>query len=130
MAAGFSRSMAASAKRMEPRHGRSTPEIVAVERGLAGAVRAQHGDDLAGADREIDAAQDFGRAVAGVQAADREQGLSHARLPRPRAAGRAMAEIGLDHPRIARDRLRRAFGDDAPFGQHDRPARRGSSPPA
>ena len=40
----------------------------AVERRLAGAVRAEHRDDLAVADGEIDAAQDFGRAVAGVQA--------------------------------------------------------------
>ena len=40
----------------------------AVERGFAGAVRAEHRDDLALVHREVDAAQDFGRAVAGVQA--------------------------------------------------------------
>src|SRR5581483_8485168 len=55
----------------------------AVEGGLAGAVRAQHGDDFPRPDAEIDAAQNFGGAVAGAQAMDREQRLSHDPPPPP-----------------------------------------------
>src|SRR4051812_13281572 len=35
------------------------------------------------------------------------------------AAGRAVTEIGLDDARILRNLLRRAFGDDAAFGEHE-----------
>ena len=103
MAAGRSRSIgrAGEADRAAPRpqHAGDRP----VERGLAGAVRAQHRDDLAGADREIDAAQDFGRAVAGVQAADREQRL---RPCAPPAVARGRRRRGRDRPRPPADRRR------------------------
>ena len=57
----------------------------AVERRLAGAVGAEHGDDLARADREVDAAQDLGRAIAGAQARTSSSGSAM----RARAAARA-----------------------------------------
>ena len=41
-----------------------------------------------------------------------------ARLLPTAQRGGAVAEIGLDHARIARDALRRALGDDAALGQH------------
>jgi hypothetical protein len=40
---------------------------------LAHAVAAEHADDRAGGDVEVDAEQDLARAVAGTQAADLEQ---------------------------------------------------------
>src|SRR6185312_6115262 len=53
-----------------------------VERRFAGAVRAEHGDDLAFAYRKVDAAQNFGLAISGAQALHVEQRLSgHARAP-------------------------------------------------
>src|SRR5204862_2467848 len=49
-----------------------------VEQGrLAGAVRADHGDYLAGAGGDRQAVQDLGSAVAGVQVVDVEQELGH-----------------------------------------------------
>src|SRR5262249_55893444 len=45
-------------------------------RRLADAVAADHGDDLAGLDREIDTAQDRGRAVAGRDAAHLQERVS------------------------------------------------------
>lgn len=42
------------------------------ERGLSGAIAAKHGDDLASADAETDAAQDLDRAVAGLEVRDLE----------------------------------------------------------
>src|SRR5262249_4434776 len=53
----------------------------AVERRLAGAVRAEHGDDLALVHGETDATQDLGRTITGVQSLHVEQRLSHAALP-------------------------------------------------
>ena len=47
------------------------------ERALAGAVGAEQGHDLAGADREVDAVQHADLAVAGRQAADLEQRFDH-----------------------------------------------------
>ena len=48
----------------------------AIERRLAHAVGAEHGDDLAGVDAQVDAAQNLGLAVAGAEVAHREQRLS------------------------------------------------------
>jgi hypothetical protein len=62
-----------------------------VEQGrLAGAVRADDGDDLAGARGDRQAVQDFGAAVAGVQVADVEEQLGH-------VAQVLRAEIGGAH---------------------------------
>ena len=52
---------------------------------------------------EIDAAQDLGRAVAGMEAADVEQRLSGMRALPQHLRGRAVAEIGLDHARVGGD---------------------------
>ena len=51
------------------------------QRGLAGAVRADHGDDLAGLHLEADAGHGFDLAVADMQVVDREQ-RGHATPPR------------------------------------------------
>ena len=62
IAAGRSRSIAASAKSDgAAAHGAHHAGDGAVERRLAGAIGAQHGDDLALPHGEIDAAQNFGR---------------------------------------------------------------------
>ena len=64
------------------------PRDVVVQRGLADAVAAQDGHDLALADVEIDAAQDLDLAVAGTQAADFKHGtppaLARSAAPWPR----------------------------------------------
>ena len=52
---------------------RTMPEMRAVERRFADAVGAEHGDDLARRDIEVDAAQHFGLAIAGAQPANVEQ---------------------------------------------------------
>ena len=62
-------------------HGRITPEIVRLSVDLPAPLAPSTATISPGRTVEIDAAQDFGRAVAGVQAADREERLRHARLP-------------------------------------------------
>ena len=74
-----------------------------VECRLSGAVGAQHGDDLALPHGEIHAPQDFGRAVAGVQAVHCEDGFRHGRFPPP-ASGRPRR--GRDRPPRRADRPR------------------------
>ena len=102
IADGCARSIGCCSKRIAPRHGRSTPRDRAVERGFAGAVRAEHRDDLARRSPR-------GRCRAGSRSRrSRRAGLewraavSHCAAPsmRPR---RAVAEIGLDHARIGGD---------------------------
>jgi hypothetical protein len=55
---------------------------------LAHAVAAEEGDHLAGAHLEVDAVQHLAAAVAGVQAAHREQGAVIPRPGRPRSRRR------------------------------------------
>src|SRR6185295_3457700 len=50
--------------------------------GLAGAVGAQHGDDLAALDLQADAAQCLHRAVAGLDVRELQDSVTHAALPR------------------------------------------------
>ena len=69
------------------------------QRALAGAVGAEQGHDLAGADREVDAVQHADLAVAGRQAADLEQWFE--------SVG---AEVGTDHLPVGADFSRRAGG--------------------
>ena len=71
----------------------------AQQRGLAGAVGADDGDDLAGVDREVDAVQHLDAAVAGAQALD----VKHGRPPVP--------EVGLDDLGVAADDRGLALGD-------------------
>ena len=52
-----------------------------------------------------------------MQARDGEQ-LSHLRRS-AHPLGGAVAEIGLDHARVGRDRVRRAHRDDAALGEHE-----------
>ena len=73
----------------------------AEQRGLAGAVGADDGDDLAGVDREVDAVQHLDAAVAGAQALD----VKHGRPPVRRA------EVGLDDLGVAADDRGLALGD-------------------
>ena len=73
IAAGCSRSIAASKKRMAPRQARITPEMVRLSVDLPAPFEPSTAT-ISPADSEIDAAQDFGLAIAGAQAADGEQG--------------------------------------------------------
>ena len=106
--------MSAPSKRIAPALGWQEPGERVVERGLAGAVAAEHRDDLAGADGEVDAAQHRQRAVAG--GADR--GTSSMRASRPQPRGGAVAEIGLDHRGIGDDRGGRPSAMMRAVGQH------------
>ena len=75
-----------------------------LERGrLAGAVRPEHGDDLAGSDGDADAVEDFDRAVAGVHVAQFEE----------RRRDHADPQVRLENGTIALDLGRRAVGDHA-----------------
>ena len=56
----------------------------AQQRGLAGAVRADDGDDLAGVHREVDAVQHLDAAVARAQALDVKHGQPPFDRDRPR----------------------------------------------
>ena len=127
----FSRSIAAPSKRMAPRTRAQHAGDRAVERRFAGAVasRARRRSRRRSTARSI-AAQHFGRAVAGAQARDLEQRAQPCAPPAEPSPPRR----GRDRPRSPSDRRRPARGvpsrDDAALGQHDRRARRGSSPPA
>ena len=77
------------------------------QRGLAGAVGADDGDDLALRDLERDAVERLGVAVEEVEILDREH--------QPRAS---VAEIDIEHGRVAHDLCRRALGDDLAVVQH------------
>ena len=48
------------------------------QRGLAGAVGAEHGDDLALGDPQVDAVEDLDEAVAAAEVVDEELGGHHA----------------------------------------------------
>ncbi len=67
--------MAPSLKRIAPRHGRITPEMVRSSVDLPAPFEPSTATISPAPHGEIDAAQDFRAAVAGVQAVHREQGL-------------------------------------------------------
>src|SRR6476646_8685943 len=100
--AGFSRSMAWPAKRMEPRVARSTPEIVRLS---------------------VDFPAPFEPSTVTISPAASPLTASSASDMRASRAGQtrgcAMAEISLDDGRVAHHGLRRAFGDDAALRQHE-----------
>ena len=77
---------------------------------LAGAVAPQQRQGLAGRQRQRHAVQDHGLAIAGAQVLDLQQ-LSHAR-PSP------VPEVHRLDLRVARDLLRRAFGQHGAVDQH------------
>ena len=126
---GFSCSIAAPSKRIEPARARTMPEMRAIERRLADAVGAEHGDDLAGARRRdrCRAALRFRRSR---RAGPSMSSSASVAMRRSQLCRRAVAEIGLDDGGIGRDLRRRALGDDAAFRQHEDVLAPGSSPPA
>ena len=85
------------------------------QRGLAGAVRADDADGLAGLHVEIDVEQRLERAIAGIDAAKLQHRLASraaARFSRRGLRGLGIgAEIDLDDARIAGNRARQAFRD-------------------
>ena len=72
----------APSKRIAPRRGAHDAGDRPVEGRFADAVRAEHGDDLARLDVEIDAAQHLGGAIAGGKAANASSGSAMRRTPR------------------------------------------------
>jgi hypothetical protein len=64
-------------------HRLDEPRDRAQRRRLPGAVRAEQGDDLAGADRDVDVADHRGLVVPGRQPLEREDRVRH-RSPPPR----------------------------------------------
>ena len=76
-------------------------------RGLAGAVAAEHGDDLAFVHLERDAMQDVALAVERMDVVGAQDG-GHSIDP----------QIGGAHFRIGGDRVRRAFGQHAALVEH------------
>ena len=63
------------------------PAIVRSKRGLAAAGRAEHRDELARRDREVDAVQHHRRAIAGAQLLHLDRG----RIPHPCLPARTVA---------------------------------------
>ena len=95
------------------RHRRRQPHDRAHGRGLAHAVAAHQRHHLAGRDGERDAEQHLAAPVAGLDAVDLEQRVSHGR---PMTV--LLAEIGLAHLLVGADRRRLARRDDAAVDQH------------
>ena len=105
--------MSVPATRTEPASMRVEAGDAVEERRLADARLADDGDELAGAEDEVDAFEDRARAVALGETGDLEDGSANAGLPRPGDAARR------DDLRRSR---RRVAGDDlAP--RHRRAAR-------
>ena len=79
--------------------------------GLAGAVGADEGDDLALLDREGDAHQGMDVAVVGVDVFQFEQAHGCLLTPTGRGAGGALAKVGFDDLRVRGDLRGQALGD-------------------
>src|SRR4029077_12662480 len=119
IAAGRSRSIAVSANRMAPLHGRTRPEMawfnVDFPAPLAPSTATMSPcGTLRPTPRRFSVVRYpacrplTARMVSGIGGSRRQH-----------SAGRAVAEIGLHDARIARDRLRRALRNDASFGQDE-----------
>ena len=104
--------MSTPSKMMAPRSASTIPEIVLQQGGLAGAVGAEQGDDLALVDLEAHVEEHLHAAVADVEVADEEQ-------LRPALA----ALVGhLGPSRRRRPHLGDVAGDHAAGGGDDEPA--------
>src|SRR5580704_17359872 len=110
--------MALPANRMVPRVARSTPEMARLSVDFPAPLAPRIATISPGA-----TARSISRStsVAPYPAASPLMARSGSAMRRSRhlkTRCRAMAEIGLDHPRIADHVLRRAFGENAAFRQY------------
>ena len=85
-----------------PRSASTTPLIAFSKRALAGAVRAEQGDDLAFFDVDVDTEQHLTAVVAGIEAAHQQQvALAVPALVQGLAARRRrpphLGDVGVDH---------------------------------
>ena len=83
------------------------------ERGLAGAVRADERDQLARGNLERNAGERLGVAVVEIEIANRQH------QERPAPFDGVLAEVAVQHRRIAHDRGRRAARDHLAVVEHD-----------
>src|SRR5436305_824768 len=114
---GLARSVCAPSNWIAPRHGRSTPEIARLSVDFPAPFEPSTATISPGATtrsmpRRI--------SVAPYPACSPVIARIGSAIGSPaHPARRAVTEIGFDHARIGRDRLRRACRDDASFGEHE-----------
>jgi hypothetical protein len=118
--------MSAPSNQIDPERGRRQSAHRAQERRLARAVRADQRRDLARAHLEVDAAQRGDRAVGDTESDSTRKSGAEPSLTRSLPLA-SVAEIGLDHARVAAHLLGRAFGDLLAVVEHRYRARTGSS---
>src|SRR5215470_3674867 len=119
IAEGRSRSIATSSNRIEPVHGRTTPEMAWLSVDFPAPFEPNTATispcpTTRSTPRRISVPPYPARRLFTTRM-DSGMGASCSRHP----AGCTAAQIGLDHTRISRDCARRTFRNDAPLGQHE-----------
>ena len=130
MSCGLCPVISSSRKKTRPRRGWSSPKIALISVDLP-APAADHGHDLAVLRLERDAVEDVDlRHVAGDDVLGAKDGSVGPRVRshrhrlrywrmRVRLLHRTRAEIGVDHPLVRADLIRRPVRDHAALGHHD-----------